>query len=48
MIMSNGQAGRAVGRGQHAEIACTPTNSSWLNRVEAQFTALRSFDVAPG
>src|SRR5215471_9769224 len=26
-----------------AEIACTPTNSSWLNRVEAQFTALRYF-----
>ena len=23
------------------EIACTPTNSSWLNRIEAQFTALR-------
>ena len=27
----------------NAEIACTPTNSSWLNRVEAQFTALRYF-----
>ncbi|GHE75174.1 hypothetical protein GCM10017778_71190 [Streptomyces vinaceus] len=25
------------------EIAYTPTNSSWLNRVEAQFTALRYF-----
>ena len=25
------------------EIACTPTNSSWLNRIEAQFTALRFF-----
>jgi transposase len=25
----------------NAEIAYTPTNSSWLNRVEAQFTALR-------
>jgi len=23
------------------EIAHTPTNSSWLNRIEAQFTALR-------
>ncbi|RAJ45524.1 DDE superfamily endonuclease [Kitasatospora sp. SolWspMP-SS2h] len=23
------------------EIAYTPTNSSWLNRIEAQFTALR-------
>jgi transposase len=27
----------------NVEIACTPTNSSWLNRVEAQFTALRYF-----
>jgi transposase len=27
----------------NAEIAYTPTNSSWLNRIEAQFTALRSF-----
>jgi len=27
----------------NAEIACTPTSSSWLNRVEAQFTALRYF-----
>ena len=25
------------------EIARTPTNSSWLNRIEAQFTALRYF-----
>jgi len=25
------------------EIAHTPTNSSWLNRIEAQFTALRYF-----
>jgi transposase len=25
----------------YAEIACTPANSSWLNRAEAQFTALR-------
>ncbi|MFB7553740.1 transposase [Streptomyces sp. NPDC056154] len=25
----------------NVEIAYTPTNSSWLNRVEAQFTALR-------
>jgi len=24
-------------------IAYTPTNSSWLNRIEAQFTALRYF-----
>jgi transposase len=27
----------------NAEIACTPTNSSWLNRIEAPFTALRYF-----
>ena len=27
----------------NAELACTPTNSSWLNRIEAQFTALRYF-----
>jgi hypothetical protein len=25
------------------EIARTPTNSSWLNRVETQFTAIRYF-----
>ncbi|MEU8149775.1 IS630 family transposase [Nonomuraea sp. NPDC048901] len=27
----------------NVEIAYTPTNSSWLNRIEAQFTALREF-----
>ncbi|UQI45812.1 transposase [Streptomyces sp. HU2014] len=27
----------------NAEIAYTPTHSSWLNRIEAQFTALRYF-----
>lgn len=27
------------------EIAYTPTNSSWLNRIEAQFTALRYFTL---
>ncbi len=26
-----------------AEIAYAPTNASWLNRIEAQFTALRYF-----
>jgi transposase len=25
------------------EIACTPSDASWLNRIEAQFTALRYF-----
>ena len=24
----------------NTEIACVPTNSSWMNRIEAQFTAL--------
>ena len=35
-----------VGARAHAnnvEIAYTPTNSSWLNQIEAQFTALRHF-----
>ena len=27
----------------NVEIAYTPTNSSWLNRIEAQFTVLRYF-----
>jgi transposase len=30
-------------RENNVEIAYTPTNSSWLNRIEAQFTALRYF-----
>ena len=29
----------------NAEIAYTPRNSSWLNRIEAQFTALRYFTL---
>ncbi|WSQ41580.1 hypothetical protein OG345_00420 [Streptomyces sp. NBC_01220] len=29
--------------GNNVEIAYTPTNYSWLNRIEAQFTALRYF-----
>ena len=29
----------------NAEIACTPTNSSWRNRIECQFTALREFTL---
>ena len=28
-------------KANNIEIAYTPTNSSWLNRIEAQFTALR-------
>lgn len=27
------------------ELAYTPTNASWLNRIEAQFPALRSFTL---
>jgi hypothetical protein len=30
-------------RANNAEIGYTPTNSSWLNRIEARFTALRYF-----
>jgi transposase len=33
----------AWAKASNVEIAYTPTNSSWLNRVEAQFTALRYF-----
>jgi len=29
----------------NVEIANTPTNSSWLSRIEAQFTALRYFTL---
>ncbi|MDX2683772.1 IS630 family transposase [Streptomyces sp. NY05-11A] len=29
----------------NVQIAYTPTNSSWLNRIEAQFTALRYFTL---
>lgn len=29
----------------NVEVACTPTNSSWLNRIEAQFAALRYFTL---
>jgi hypothetical protein len=29
----------------NVEIAYTPANSSWLNRIEAQFTALRYFTL---
>jgi len=29
----------------NAEIAYTPANASWLNRIEAQFTALRYFTL---
>ncbi|WTU10471.1 hypothetical protein OG787_24865 [Streptomyces sp. NBC_00075] len=30
---------------KNVEIAYTPTNSSWLNRIEAQFTALHYFTL---
>jgi len=29
----------------NTEIACLPTDSSWMNRIEAQFTALREFTL---
>ena len=32
-------------KANNVEIAYTPTNSSWLNRIEAQFTALRYFTL---
>ena len=38
--------GRTVGTWANAnnfEVAYTPTNSSWLQRIEAQLTALRHF-----
>jgi transposase len=43
--LSTARDGRvgAWAAGNNVEIAYTPTNSSWLNRVEAQFTALRYF-----
>ncbi|WP_433153406.1 hypothetical protein ACQPZ8_20405 [Actinomadura nitritigenes] len=33
------------GAANSVELAYTPTGSSWLNRVEAQFTALRYFTL---
>ena len=41
--LSTAKDGRvgAWAKANNVEIACTPTNSSWLNRIEAQFTALR-------
>jgi transposase len=43
--LTTAQDGRvgAWASASNVEIAYTPTNSSWLNRVEAQFTALRYF-----
>ena len=32
-----------MGTGNNVELAYVPTNASWLNRIEAQFTALRYF-----
>ena len=40
--------GKRVGRwaaASNAEIAYTPTNCSWMNRLECQFTALREFTL---
>jgi hypothetical protein len=43
--LSTAKDGRvgAWAKANNVEIACTPTNSSWLNGIEAQFTALRYF-----
>jgi hypothetical protein len=43
--LSTAKDGRAGdwAAGNNVEIAYTPTNSSWLNRIEAQFAALRYF-----
>jgi transposase len=43
--LSTARDGRAGARAaaNNAEIAYTPSNSSWMNRIEAQFTALRYF-----
>lgn len=35
--------GRGLGRGEQRRDRLHPTNSSWLNRIEAQFTALHYF-----
>lgn len=35
----------AWAQASNVEIAYTPTNSSWLNRIEAQSTALRYFTL---
>ena len=45
--LSTAQDGRVGIRAaaNNVEIAYTPTNSSWLNRIEAQFTALRYFTL---
>ena len=32
-----------MGRSQQRRAGLHPTNASWLNRIEAQFTALRYF-----
>jgi hypothetical protein len=41
-----GQSGGTLNRrANNVEIAYAPTNSSWLNRIEAQSTALRYFTL---
>jgi len=37
---------KAAGTTDNVEIACTPANSSWMNRLECQFTALREFTLS--
>jgi hypothetical protein len=36
---------RRLGGGDNVELVYTSTNASWLNRIEAQFTALRYFTL---
>ena len=35
----------AMGRGENIELAFVPLYASWLNRIEAQFQALRYFTL---
>lgn len=38
---------RAWAQSHHVRIYLTPTNGSWLNRIESQFTALKKFAMKP-
>lgn len=41
-----GEQGRNWAQDHNVELAYTPHYASWLNRVEAQFRALRCFTVS--
>lgn len=34
-------------KGHKVRVYLTPTNGSWLNRIESQFTALKKFALQP-